>query len=46
VVLKAGRQFEQVARNALGERTLASYAVAEGALYIRTEAHLYRIQAQ
>jgi outer membrane protein assembly factor BamB len=46
VVLKAGRQFEQVARNVLGERTLASYAVADGALYIRTEAHLYRIQAQ
>jgi outer membrane protein assembly factor BamB len=46
VVLKAGRQFEQLARNALGERTLASYAVADGALFIRTEKHLYRVQAR
>jgi outer membrane protein assembly factor BamB len=44
-VVRASRQFEQLARNDLNERTLASYAVLEGALFIRTEKHLYRIQA-
>jgi outer membrane protein assembly factor BamB len=44
-VIRASRQFEQLARNDLNERTLASYAVLEGALFIRTEKHLYRIQA-
>jgi outer membrane protein assembly factor BamB len=43
-VLQAGKQFKVLARNPLGERTLASYAAAEGALFIRTERHLYRIQ--
>jgi outer membrane protein assembly factor BamB len=46
VVLKAGRRFEQLARNDLGERALASYAAIGGALFIRTEKHLYRIQAE
>jgi outer membrane protein assembly factor BamB len=41
VVLSPGKKFEQLARNSLGERTLASYAVTDGALFIRTEAHLY-----
>jgi outer membrane protein assembly factor BamB len=43
-VIKAGKQFEQLARNSLEERTLASYAAVEGALFIRTEKHLVRIQ--
>ena len=43
VVLAPGKMFQQLARNSLGERTLASYAVTDGALFIRTEAHLYRI---
>ena len=42
-VLKAGKQFELLAKNDLGERTLASYAVADGALFIRSEAHLRKI---
>jgi outer membrane protein assembly factor BamB len=45
-VLRAGRKFEVLARNDLGERTLASYAAADGALFIRTEKHLYRIGAR
>lgn len=45
-VVKAGRQFERLAKNALGERTLASHAADEGALFIRTEKHLYRIEAR
>ncbi len=46
VVLKAGKEFEVLARNPLGERALASPAAADGALYIRTEKQLFRIQAQ
>ena len=42
-VLKASRTFEKIAVNKLGERTLASYAVADGALFIRTAGQLYRI---
>ena len=43
VVLVPGKTFQQLARNSLGERTLASCAVTDGALFIRTEAHLYRV---
>ena len=42
-MVRAGKQFEQLATNDLGERTLASYAVVDGSLLIRTEGHLYRI---
>jgi outer membrane protein assembly factor BamB len=39
-VIKAGTKFERVAKNELKERTLASYAAADGALFIRTAANL------
>lgn len=42
IVIKADRKFQVLARNALNERSLASYAAADGALYVRTEKHLYR----
>jgi outer membrane protein assembly factor BamB len=42
-VLRAGKAFQLVARNEMGERALASYAVADGSLYLRTAGHLYRI---
>jgi outer membrane protein assembly factor BamB len=42
-VVRAGKQFERLAENDLEEPSLASYAVAEGALYIRTEKHLWKI---
>jgi outer membrane protein assembly factor BamB len=42
-VVKAGKTFEVLATNDLGEHSLASYAVADGALYIRTESHLWKI---
>lgn len=45
VVLKPGRQFQKLAENPLGERTLSSYAVADGAIFIRGDKHLFRIQA-
>jgi outer membrane protein assembly factor BamB len=43
-VLRAGERFEVLATNTLDEKTLASYAAADGALFVRTERHLYRIQ--
>ena len=42
-VVQAGKTFELLARNELGERTLASSAVDDGALYLRGAEHLYRI---
>ena len=44
VVVRAGKRFQLLARNDLAERTLASCAAADGALFIRTEQNLYRIQ--
>ena len=43
-VVKAARQFEQVARNKLGERTLASMAVIDQDLLIRSASALWRIE--
>jgi outer membrane protein assembly factor BamB len=45
-VIQAGKQFRQLAKNALAEPTLASYAAVDGALFIRTEGHLYRIREE
>jgi outer membrane protein assembly factor BamB len=42
-VIKPGTTFELLAQNDLGERTFASYAVADGALFIRSESHLWHI---
>lgn len=42
-VVKAGPKFELLAENDLAERSLASYAVTNGALFIRTESHLWKI---
>jgi outer membrane protein assembly factor BamB len=43
-IVKASEQFKVVAKNSLGQATLASFAVAEGVIYIRTDSHLYRIE--
>jgi outer membrane protein assembly factor BamB len=45
-VLRAGTKLETLATSKLGERTFASYAVADSAIYLRTETKLYRIQAK
>lgn len=45
-VLKASKTFEKLAVNKLEERSLASFAVLDRALLIRTAAHLYRIQEE
>ncbi len=42
-VVTAGRTFSLLAKNELGERTLASVAVDDGSIYIRGAAHLFRI---
>lgn len=42
-VVRAGRDFRLVARNPLDEYTLASPAISDGELLIRTERHLYCI---
>ena len=42
-VLKAGKDYDLLAKNELGEPTLASYAIADGALFIRSEKYLRKI---
>jgi outer membrane protein assembly factor BamB len=44
-VIGADRSFEELATNRLDGRTLASIAVSSGAIYLRSETHLYRIQS-
>ncbi len=45
-VLRAGTKYERLAQNNIKEPTLASLAAADGAIFLRTEKHLYRIQAR
>lgn len=42
-VLQAGDGYQELARNDLGEMSLASPAIAGGSIYIRTASRLYRI---
>jgi len=46
VVLRAGRTPEVLARNSLGERTVASPAISGGRLFIRGDEHLIAIGAK
>jgi outer membrane protein assembly factor BamB len=43
VVLKAGTNFQSLATNILGERTLATYAATDGALFIRTAENVHKV---
>ena len=43
-VIRTGRQFEKLAANDLGERTLASPALVGNSIIIRTADALYRIE--
>ncbi len=43
-VIAPGAEFEQLARNELDGSTLASIAVVDGAFFVRTGTHLYRIE--
>jgi outer membrane protein assembly factor BamB len=42
-VLKPGKKFELVAKNELGERSLASPTPTDGAIFLRSQSHLWRI---
>ncbi|HPD13740.1 MAG TPA: PQQ-binding-like beta-propeller repeat protein [Planctomycetota bacterium] len=44
VVLKAGRQLERLAENALEGTLVASPAIVGDAIFLRTDTHLYRIE--
>jgi outer membrane protein assembly factor BamB len=43
-VIAPGTEYRELGTSELEPRTFASYAVADGALFIRTESALYRIQ--
>ncbi len=43
-VIAAATEFQELARNDLAEPTLASFAVFEQSIIVRTQQHLYRIQ--
>ena len=43
-VIRPGRAFERLMVNRLDEPTLASMAVSNGSLFLRGQAHLYRIR--
>jgi outer membrane protein assembly factor BamB len=42
-VVKAGKTYELLAKNDIGEPTLASFAVADGTLFLRSEKYLRKI---
>lgn len=44
-VIAAGDEYREIAHNDLAEMSLASPAIAGGAVYVRTETKLYRIQS-
>jgi hypothetical protein len=43
-VIKAGREYEELATNELDDGFMASPAVTDGALFLRTKSALYRIE--
>ena len=43
IVVRPGKQYEELDRNELEARTFASYSVYGSSLLIRSEKHLYRI---
>lgn len=44
LVIQPGKTFAKIADTGFAERTLASYAVGDNALFIRTERNLWRVQ--
>lgn len=44
VVVKPGREFEIIARNEMGETTMATPAISDGVIYIRARHHLFAIE--
>ena len=46
IVVKSGRRLERLAENSLEGTLVATPAIAGGALFLRTDAHLYRLENQ
>jgi len=46
IVIRPGKKFNKLSDAGFKERTLASYAVGDSALFIRTENNLYRVQTK
>lgn len=44
-VIAPSKEYRELARSTIGERTLASIAVSGKALYLRGDRHLYRLEA-
>ena len=44
IVLKPGTEFEELAANQLDGATQASLAIVDGAIFLRTDKFLYRIE--
>jgi outer membrane protein assembly factor BamB len=44
-VIAPAKEYRELARNNIGERTLASIAVSGKALYLRGDKHLYRLES-
>ncbi|MDA1315802.1 MAG: hypothetical protein O2968_20970 [Acidobacteria bacterium] len=45
-VIEAGPEFKVAGTNSLGEMTMASPAIADGSLYVRTRGNLYCIRGK
>ena len=45
-VVKAGPKFELLAINPLGETCLATPAISDGLLFVRTERHLIALERE
>jgi outer membrane protein assembly factor BamB len=45
IVVRAGAQYEELARNELGEVHMSTPAISEGVLYFRTRGHVIAIAA-
>jgi outer membrane protein assembly factor BamB len=43
-VVAPGKKYKRLGDNGFPERTLASYAISDGAIFVRTKEHLYRVQ--
>jgi outer membrane protein assembly factor BamB len=43
IVVKAGKEFEHIATNAMGELLMATPALSEGVLYVKAASHLFAI---
>ena len=46
LVLRPGDKYDEIARNSMGEKCMASMAVSQGNFFIRTAEHLYCIGPQ